>query len=183
MDIEAEPLQELYRFAELRNISSVETKLGGSGDSLWSLIETEGSSTFLHIGPYTIFEENEHGRSYFDLFVKSVKHGVKTMLWYGYETKNGRQRIYERMVQVLEMNEVDLRVHRVNGVELELESIGEDTMTINSGVPGCGVMIANLSKESVKTLQETSDLLVKAYEDVKYEETSGKLNKRVPFKY
>lgn len=41
--------------------------------------------------------------------------------------------------------------------------------------------VANLSIESVETLQETSNLLVKAYEDVKYEGASGKLNRVNPF--
>ncbi|QGQ99189.1 23S rRNA (adenine(2030)-N(6))-methyltransferase RlmJ [Paenibacillus psychroresistens] len=181
-DIESKALEETKKYADLHNTLSVETIQGDSIDNLWDFIEKENQSTFLHIDPYRIFDLNESGRSYFDIFVKSMTHGVKTMLWYGYETKLEQKEIYEKMVQVFEQNKVNLQEHRLNGIEIEIESIGEAITTVNPGVPGCGVLIANLSIESIVALQQTSDILVSAYKNVNYLSSSGSLNKRVTFK-
>jgi 23S rRNA (adenine2030-N6)-methyltransferase len=181
-DIESKALEEIKIYAVLHNTLSVETKEGDSIDSLWHFIEKESHSSFLHIDPYKIFELNESRRSYFDLFVKSLSHGMKTMLWYGYETKLEQKEIYEKMVQAFEHSKIDLQEHRVNGIEIEIESIGEANTSVNPGVPGCGVLIANLSNESIVALQQTSGILARAYEDVIYQGLSGRLNKRVTFK-
>ncbi|QYR20948.1 hypothetical protein KZ483_24900 [Paenibacillus sp. sptzw28] len=56
-----------------------------------------GPETFLLIDPYTIFDKNSSGRCYFDLFVKAVDRGIKTMLWYGFETLEGQKKLHAKM--------------------------------------------------------------------------------------
>jgi 23S rRNA (adenine2030-N6)-methyltransferase len=180
-DIEAKPLEELAQYAVRHDIRSVETQAVDSIDYLWLAVEKEASSTFLHIDPYRIFEKNDSGRSYFELFVKSTLRGIKTMLWYGYETRQQQRQLHDEMVRIFEAHEADLQKHRVNGVEIEIESIGLDAIAVNPGVPGCGVMIANLSEPSVDALRHTSELLTRAYEEMKYSGGSGRLNRRVTF--
>ena len=75
------------------------------------------------------------------------------MLWYGYGTLNQRKELFERFNSELNENGITRqRKHIYNG-EIILNIIQDNTMVINPGVLGCGILIANLSDASIKQLE------------------------------
>ena len=164
-DIEEEPLAAIGSYARQRGLEGqVSTVQGDSIDGLWFDIERMTADTFLHIDPYRIFEKNANGRCYFDLFGKAIRRGVKTMLWYGYETLDEQEEVHGRMRAAL-----DGRQDKVTGIDFHIEGIGRSVTKVNPGVPGCGILIANLSPASESTFRSFAEELEAVYRHATYD--------------
>ncbi|MFC5652042.1 23S rRNA (adenine(2030)-N(6))-methyltransferase RlmJ [Paenibacillus solisilvae] len=170
-DIEDEPLQHIMNYAKQSLLDNrIQTVHGDSIEFLWHEIEKMGKETFLHIDPYRIFEMNKHGRCYFDLFVKAIQQGIKTMLWYGFESLEEQERLHARMRESL----LNSRVERF-GIDIFIEGIGASAVNVNPGVPGCGIMIANLSASSVDHLKQYAKELEEIYQYASYLDKPARL--------
>jgi 23S rRNA (adenine2030-N6)-methyltransferase len=163
-DIEEEPLAAINEFSERKGLKErVRTKLGDSIEGLWVQVERMDKDTFLHIDPYRIFETTTNGRCYFDLFAKAMRRGIKTMLWYGYETIDERRDLHERIRSGLTGVGGN-----VSGIDFRIESIGISVPGVNPGVPGCGILIANLSPASESLFETLAKRVEAAYRHAIY---------------
>ncbi|MBW7456241.1 23S rRNA (adenine(2030)-N(6))-methyltransferase RlmJ [Paenibacillus sepulcri] len=172
-DIEEEPLADIRIYADEQNLQSlVQTLSGDSIDLLWSEVEQMGYETFLHIDPYRILEENDNGRSYADLFVKAAGRGVRTMLWYGYETLEQQKELHNRLQALLK--DVDANL---SGIDFYIGSIGSTSTEVNPGVPGCGILVANLSAASLQQFDRYAEELERVYRNASFMNKPEKLIK------
>jgi 23S rRNA (adenine2030-N6)-methyltransferase len=170
-DIETDPLQNIMDYVKQKSLDNrIRTMQGDSIDLLWHEVENMGSETFLHIDPYRIFEKNAMDRCYFDLFVKAINRGIKTMLWYGYETLEGQKEMHARMRDALVDSDIELL-----GIDFYIESIGDSVMDVNPGVPGCGIIIANLSQPSVQKFKQYAAELEELYQHARYQDKPASL--------
>jgi len=158
-DIEEEALAAIRSYADGQYLlSHIQTVSGDSIDRLWSSVDAMGQETFLHIDPYRIFEQNENGHCYADLFAKAVRNGIKTMLWYGYETRDEQKETHSRLRALVQDLDSPLSC-----IDFYIGSIGSSVTEVNPGVPGCGIVIANLSSSSIEAFNRYADELELIY--------------------
>ncbi len=177
-DIENEPLKAIKEYSLKINLSEkVKTYKDDSIKTIDSLIDNFSSSDFIHIDPYSISDKNTGGKTFFDTFLDSVIRGIKSMLWYGYDSSYQRKYLYNWMKEKVKSSSI----HPENNViliELFLSSIRENDVPVNPGVAGCGVVIGNLSQKSINEFDILSDELVRIYKDTIILDTySGRLEK------
>ncbi|MBN2542158.1 23S rRNA (adenine(2030)-N(6))-methyltransferase RlmJ [bacterium] len=167
-DIEGEPLTDIMAFASFRGIRDrVATLMGDSLQTLYPLLDQWGENSFMFIDPYFIFEDNEDGKCYFDLFLEATRRKIKTVLWYGFTTRKMQREIHQNIMEKLGSASIDPAKYGIKASEIMLKIIEEDTIVANPGILGCGVMISNLSRESQKDLELLGKELVKIYEGTK----------------
>ena len=177
-DIEEEPLDEINRFADNLGIGNkVKTIHGDSIDFGFRFIPELNYDDFVFLDPYWPFDENETGYSFFDLFIVLAKTNIRCVLWYGYDTLNSKEKIVSFAKEKLDR--IKLEKHSIKGVNMFLRVLQEDKVVFNPGVPGCGVLVANLSEQSVEKLLVFSEELQKFYKKVKYEGFDGELSREV----
>ena len=73
-------------YAAEEGVRSVVSIAGDSVQTLWSQLDSWGPESFLHVDPYALFAGHPRGRTYFDLVMKAIQRGIRTMVWYGYDT-------------------------------------------------------------------------------------------------
>lgn len=173
-DIGDESVSSVRQYADKAGLGhKVLTYKGDSRNLFYSQPEKFNSEDFIHIDPYTVFEKNSEGRSYFDVFLDAVSMGMKSMLWYGFDTgslrRSFRETAEERVMQAAGS-------FTVVSTELYLSSICEETVPFNPGVMGCGVMTGNMSSRSLEEMDILSDELVRIYRDAVYD---GRYNGRL----
>ncbi|RCW50261.1 23S rRNA (adenine(2030)-N(6))-methyltransferase RlmJ [Paenibacillus prosopidis] len=170
-DIEADPLQNIMDYVRQIHLDNrVKTVQGDSKDRLWHEIENMGKETFLHIDPYRIFEKNANDRCYFDLFIRAINRGIKTMLWYGYETLKEQKEMHAKMREALGNSDIELL-----GIDFYIEGICDSVVEVNPGVPGCGIMIANLSGPSFEKFKQYANELEAIYQNAWYQNKPARL--------
>jgi len=178
-DIEEDSLSAINDYSLKNNLSDkVETYKNDSIKTIDSLIDNFSSADFIHIDPYSITDKNTEGKTFFDTFLDSVKRGIKSMLWYGYENNHQRNYLYNWMKKKVKSSYIQSD-NNVILIELFLSSIQKNEVIINPGVVGCGVVIGNLSQKSILEFDVFSDELVKIYQNsVIPDNYSGKLEKK-----
>ncbi len=136
------------------------------GDALKNIgnkLNNYPEDSFLHVDPYLMFEENDEGMTFFDLFLDGVKLGMKSMLWYGYENNFQKKYIYNWMKEKIQNNQkID---NQITCIELYLASIDENEVLINPGVVGCGIAVANLSSKSMNEFEQFGIEMVSIYKN------------------
>jgi len=177
-DIEENSLNAIKDYSLKLNLSTrVRTFKNDSIKTIDSLIDNFSSSDFIHIDPYSIADKNAEGKTFFDTFLDSVKRGMKSMLWYGYENNYQRKYLYNWMKEKVNSSYIKAN-NNVILIELFLSSIRENEVIINPGVVGCGIVIGNLSQKSIKEFDVFSDEIVKIYQNsIILDKYSGKIEK------
>ncbi|MCJ7548948.1 MAG: hypothetical protein MUQ30_04630 [Anaerolineae bacterium] len=164
-DIEAEALENVAAYAaSLALEGRVTTVLGDSISGTYRMLDTLTSDDFIHIDPYTIFEPNAEGLTYFDTFLEATRRGIKSMLWYGYFTGD-EQREMETRFQAEMVSASTVDGCHVEGVEIALDLIQPDTIVVNPGIVGCCVLTSNLSRASRDAISRLAEGLVAIYDD------------------
>lgn len=164
-DIEEEPLNAIKNHSQKTGLADrVETYRGDSIKTIDSLIHNFSSSDFIHIDPYSISDANTEGKTFFDTFLVSVRKGIKSMLWYGYENSYQKKKLNGWMKEKAESAGIRPD-NNVTLVEVYMSSIQEKDVIINPGVVGCGVMTGNLSQKSTDELDIFSDELTRIYQN------------------
>jgi 23S rRNA (adenine2030-N6)-methyltransferase len=174
-DIENESIDSIEKYALKAGLSEkVQTYKNDSIRTFYSLADSFSSDDFIHIDPYWIFKENNEGKSYFDVCLDAVERGIKTMLWYGFDTNS--QRISYHNVMIDKIRQRGGKLGNIVSTELFMSSIKENGILVNPGVVGCGVFIANMSQKSINDLEILSSELINIYENSVYNgQFSGKL--------
>jgi 23S rRNA (adenine2030-N6)-methyltransferase len=173
-DLESEPLAQIHSFSDELGIGdNVATVHGDSIDFGFRFMSELTEDDLMFLDPYQPFDHNAAGASFFDLFIALAKGGYRCVLWYGYDTLPGKAQIAFSLNHA--MTRIECEMHRLKGVNVFLKSLQTDKVSINPGVPGCGILIANLSESSVERLSIFSEELVEIYKGVRYAGDDGEL--------
>jgi 23S rRNA (adenine2030-N6)-methyltransferase len=149
----------------------VETVQKDSATGLINLIPILNSKSFVHIDPYVIYQKNKDGHSYLDGFFEAVKKGIKCFLWYGFDTLNEKRKINDYILSGIKQTDPNT----ISCDELILNEIQDNTVSINPGVLGCGILTGNLSEKSIGIISRYANLLVDVYNDSPFNGASGGL--------
>jgi len=164
-DIDPEALASVSAHAASLGLEDrVTTVLGDSVSGTYRMLDTLTPDDFLHIDPYTIFDPNDVGLTYFDVFLEATRRGIKCMLWYGYFTTT-EQREMEARFQAAMASDHNLDRRNVEGVEVALDLIQPAGIVANPGIVGCGVLTSNLSQASRKAVSALAAGLLEVYEE------------------
>lgn len=172
-DLDKDALNSIETAArELNILNKVETKLTDSATDLIDLIPKLNPNTFIHIDPYFIHQPNKDGYSYLDGFIKATKKGATCFLWYGFGTLKEKKEINDILKAKLKGGDTQ---NNISCDELILKEIQEDSIKINPGILGCGILTSNLTKKSIDTIDDFASMLVEIYRDSIFNGVSGEL--------
>jgi len=163
-DIEKEPLDNIIKFSYKLNIQDKVSIV--CGDSIEFFLRDEYClypNDFIFLDPYMLFEINTSGNNFFDVFSKTCKNGVKTFLWYGYDNLNEKDAITKKL-QIIANDHSIL----INSFNIWQNSMVEDSCSINPGVPGCGIAVANLSQASISSIKNFMYIIQDLYKHAVY---------------
>ena len=172
-DLDKEALDSIEKSVKKLKLShKVETRQIDSSIGLMDLIPKLNNETFVHIDPYLIHQPNKNGYSYLDVFFEASKKGIKCFLWYGYVTLEQKKELNEILIS---------RINQTKNIEIScdeliLNEIQENSIKINPGILGCGVLTSNLTQKSTKSISKFARLLVEMYKDSKFNGISGELH-------
>jgi hypothetical protein len=164
-DIEQEALDNIAGFFEKINIRDRVNIV--CGDSISAFLRDDycfDSNDFVFIDPYAPFDGNESAYTFFDVFKKAYTSHVKTMLWYGYDNLNGKNRIIGELQNI----SYEYKGGTIHTFDVWQKCMKQDSCRINPGVPGCGIAVSNLSINSLKRIEELLNEIVDLYGNAVY---------------
>jgi 23S rRNA (adenine2030-N6)-methyltransferase len=165
-DIEKEPLNEIENFSEHSNLQNKVITLCGDSISVFLKdIYFFNQNDFIFIDPYTPFNNNELGNNFFDVFNKAYKSQAKVMLWYGYDNLDDKNRI----IQKLQALSYEFSKTPIHTFDVWQKCMNNDSCKINPGVPGCGLAVANLSKDSTQRIDDYLYFINDLYSNATYD--------------
>ncbi|NLV50671.1 MAG: hypothetical protein GXY20_08270 [Clostridiales bacterium] len=163
-DIEFDALSDVILGAKKRGLEACVKTF--CGDSVQAFLNKEyilDKNDFVFLDPYTPFDNNVEGFKFFDIFEKSISVGAMTLLWYGYDELEGKNRI---------SNYIKKTATKLNAeiwcFDVWLKCMTDIDCRINPGVPGCGLACANLSKESINKLGKYLNIVGEHYSNATY---------------
>jgi hypothetical protein len=113
-------------------------------------------SVFVLIDPLDATERSSDGMDSVDLFARLAEGGFPSALWYGYDDTSGRDELRERIaVEAAVAHPLDLGTAFLRG-----ES------TLNPGVGGCAMVLANVSDGDVEHSERLGRQLAACYDEV-----------------
>ena len=111
-------------------------------ERLRGLAPDDAPATFLHVDPYKPLEPNPQGITPVDLFSQAAGQGARAMHWYGFHARRERRELLARLDRAA-------AGPRVWCGEVTLRAI-DGLLDFDSGVLGCGVVLANLSSDTTR---------------------------------
>jgi hypothetical protein len=118
------------------------------------------STTFALIDPYQPLEPTAAGLRPAELWARLASRGIKTMLWYGFETVAAQAETTTGIGTALDRHGVEGRVW---AGEITVAGFGSHLPAWNPGVPGCGIVCANLSERATAACEELGTALRSIY--------------------
>ncbi len=100
----------------------------------------DASTTFVMVDPYDPLERSTDGMDAIDLLTRLAVGGFQVVLWYGYREPAEREALMARASEVTGVS--------VTAADLATSVIRGET-TLDPGVPGCGLMMANLGTGAI----------------------------------
>lgn len=138
-----------------------------------ALSGAEARDTLALLDPFRPLERSATGLHALDLFEQLARRGVRTVLWYGYQTEEEEEAWWTaaqpslRIVDEVWFGQIDL-----------VDEQAERT----AGLLGCGILCANLSRETATRCAGLGQALAAAYADVRLPDgVSGALNFKSSF--
>jgi 23S rRNA (adenine2030-N6)-methyltransferase len=162
-DIENDALAENKIFAESFFLN--DKMFTHNTDSRTGLLEIFPKLTdndFIHFDPYMLFDANEEGHCYSDLFKKSLEKNIKSLLWYGFGSSQEKTKINKWAEGIISSFGQD----KVKLYEIEIADFEELPLSLNPGVGGCGIIVVNLSPQSFDTVENLFEYTLRIYVDV-----------------
>jgi len=156
-DLEREALDSVAAFASERSLKAEIFH----GDSICAFLDDGyqlNENDFVFLDPYSPLDNNEQDFNFFDIFDKAIRASSKTLMWYGYMTIAGQQEILGNLRGIAE----------ASGIAISTFDLWQKDMSINPGVPGCGLACANVSEESVSALTQYLCLVEEWYATAEY---------------
>ncbi len=123
----------------------------------------ELASTFVHLDPYRPFLKSTSGVSCVELFARLTARGVRTMLWYGFDSHEYRDMLVASARNAFTIQESAGQAARIWCGEIILAVFDDPTFDYNPGVLACGILCGNLSDESVVACDRLGKGLVEIY--------------------
>ena len=171
-DIESGALSDIMLSAQRKGVESrVKTFCG---DSIQAFMKKEymlNEEDFVFIDPYTPFDKNADGFHFFDVFEKAISCDSMTLLWYGYDNFENKEKISQKLKEIAILHNTGIYCFDVWS---EGMTYGGEC-TVNPGVPGCGLACANLSKASLKKLGEYLRIVGNHYSNATYYDNNASL--------
>ena len=164
-DLEQEALNDVESFALRKGLHEyVKTTCGDSVAAFMDKDYLIDENDFIFLDPYTPFDISEiPDFDFFDIFKKAITAKSKTMLWYGYESLTGQQKILEQLRIIACEKRVD-----IYSFDVWIKSMDAYGCEINPGVPGCGLACVYLSTESISILKKYLKLIDRCYANAIY---------------
>jgi len=165
-DIESEPLDSIVQFARNHNMQDKVTV--SHGDSISAFLHglyCFNPDDFVFIDPYQLFDCNEAGETFFDVFEKAFRSHAKTILWYGYSN------LYEKNKIIDELQSISFRLSGtiIHTFDVWQKCMNQNTCKINPGVSGCGIAVSNLLEDSIQITEKNLKVIGNVYQDVYFE--------------
>lgn len=107
-----------------------------------------GRDDFVFIDPYSPFDANAQGNNFFDVFEKAVSSGAKTLLWYGYDSLEGKAAIAQRLQLYAQRHRVEIMACDAWQAQMTAADC-----PVNPGVPGCGIAGVHLSPAALRHME------------------------------
>jgi hypothetical protein len=117
------------------------------------------STTFALIDPYQLLAPTAAGLSPAELWAMLASRGVKTMMWYGFETVAGQAEMAAGIEAALDRHGARGRDISLWAGEVTVAGFGGNLPAWNPGVPGCGIVCANLSEQAAAACDELGTAL------------------------
>lgn len=169
-DLEGEALQEIEAYGTSLGLGKRVTLHNGDAvEYCFANIAEWPAETLVFLDPCSILEKTVAGRSFFDLFLETMQRKVPAVLWYGFDTRRQQQALHEVFVKTLKSGS------GVALAEINLANIGLDQPTINPGVAGCGLLMANLDSAIVAKVNQLCIHTKNIYMSSVYRDQPGKL--------
>jgi len=156
-DLEREALDSVAAFASERGLQA-KTFCGDSINAFLDVNYTLNNDDFVFIDPYSPLDNNEQGLNFFDIFDKAIRANSKALMWYGYDTFDGQKIIYNELRAIAQRQKTIVSAF----------DVWQKDLSINPGVPGCGLACANLCDASVDVLTRYFRLVEDWYTTAKY---------------
>lgn len=129
------------------------------------------------IDPYRLFVKSDNDMNALELFAHLSQRGVKTVLWYGYDSDEYREMIFICVrIPFMNVDSEMLVTPSLWCADINLVAMEDSTFNEPPGVFGCGIICANLSDKAIKTCDKLGYELSAIYESaVLPDERSGAL--------
>lgn len=175
-DIEKIALDNIAEFAKKNQlIDKVQTINKDSIIGVIDLLPTLPKATLLHIDPYNIDKPSTNGKDYLDVFLEASERGMQCVLWYGFNTLDEKKYLNDFLRNKLYNKDIV----NLTGVELIMDIIQKNTILINPGILGNGILVSNLSNKSISAILEYSKSLTNMYKNSHYNEVKGDIHREV----
>lgn len=175
-DLDPLAIENLNIYTKKRNLDQITSiYCKDSLEILNSQIHEYNHEDFIHFDPYDLLQKNQLGLNFLDLFVKSTKIGVKNLLWYGFHVTDQKDHLLQTFNHIFHENNLLKQDYNLQNFLINLKIIQKDSINVNPGVLGCGVMVSNLSVKSTKIIRQLQLDLVKIYQDSRFLDQPGDL--------
>ena len=128
----------------------------------------ECEKNFAFIDPYRPFVRSENKMNTLDLLSYLAGRGVKTVLWYGYDSDEYRQMLLAGLKKSLAAYKVDMTKVSLWCGDINLAAMNDATFDESPGLLGCGIVCANMSEKAVIACDGLGQELAKIYEKSKF---------------
>lgn len=151
-------LTRLVRDLDLADVVRVERADGLA--TIWAtaraLAPSDAGSTFVLIDPFDGAQRSADDMDAFDVFARLAVGGFPCALWYGYDDAADRDAIWDRAATVgVTMHPLDIETALMRG-----------ETTLNPGIAGCGLFLANVPQDVVDHLDRLGRQLEACYDEV-----------------
>ncbi len=136
------------------------------------------SNVVVFIDPYRPFVESDNGVNAIQLFADLTQKGIKTVLWYGYDSHEYRDTILSAIrLPFINRDEEVLMVPHIWCGDINLVAMEDATFTDVPGVLGYGVACGNLSNLAMAACDKLGQELAGIYETAEFPDGhTGALN-------
>jgi 23S rRNA (adenine2030-N6)-methyltransferase len=169
-DTDARSIDSIRLVAQTRGLPGAKVKcVVGDGatsiqKALSDLPEQSLGNLFVLIDPYDPFDRGDGRLHAADLFFQIASEGVKTMLWYGWDTPEMHKRIWTQIGESFRSQTPEGSRSYWCG-EIALTDTQNRDASLNPGVGGCSILCGNLRDTSVRACTRAGDGLAAIYRD------------------
>ncbi|MBM2846650.1 MAG: rlmJ [Bacteroidetes bacterium] len=176
-DLEKEALDSIQEYFDDKRIpGSLTLRKEDSRKGIKTALKDLDKDAFIFFDPYDPFDPDEFQISLFDHFIDALKSGHRTLMWYGYASREGKVECLDKVRASFIRHSVDKTNHTIEAVSIDLKIIDQPNVKVNPGVLGCGLIAANLCAESFQALKSESKALEQIYRGAKlFDTVSGEI--------
>lgn len=173
-DIQREALDHIGLYADSLGLASrTELRQEDSRAGLMNALPNLPPDGLVLVDPYFVDQPGPEGFDYLDVYAACAGRGMGVLLWYGFTSLGEKDRLNELFRKRLS------GALQICGAELILAETTRDEGPVNPGIPGNGLLWANVSEATSQALLEYSRQLVDIYDDARFEGRNGALRREI----